>query len=105
MRDNRFSYANVGTFRRNLSNASFKLYMRRLSRIFAARRCASDATRRRVFLLEFVEFEPVPVVPLRDDGPRRCDTRPETCDRGQIAYLKEIVIYLRFFLFKKYYFT
>lgn len=38
---------------------SFKLNIRLLSRIFAARRCAIDATRRRVFLLalELVGFD------------------------------------------------
>lgn len=43
------------TFLRSLSNASFKLNMRRRSRILAARRCATDATRRRVF---FVDADP-----------------------------------------------
>lgn len=52
IRDKRFSYANVGTFRRSLSNASFRLYMRLRSRMLAARRCASVATRRRIFLAD-----------------------------------------------------
>lgn len=38
IRDRRFSYAKVGTLRRSLSNASFRLNILRLSRIFAARR-------------------------------------------------------------------
>lgn len=77
------------TFRRSLSNASFKLNMRRRSRILAARRCAIDATRRRVFFDE-------PELPLlfgAGNAPRgdsRCDTSPPICDRGQSATKIEI---------------
>lgn len=69
IRDNRFSYANVGTFRLNLSKASFKLNIRRRSRILAARRCAIDATRRLVFFDGFGAGNP-----LRGDN--RCDENP-----------------------------
>lgn len=72
------------TFRRSLSNASFKLNMRRRSRMLAARRCAIDATRRRVF---FVEPE-LPLLFGAGNAPRgdsRCDTNPPICDRGQSA--------------------
>lgn len=40
----------IPTFLRNLSKASLRLNMRRRSRMFAARRCATEATRRRGFL-------------------------------------------------------
>jgi len=66
IRDSRFSYANVGTLRRSLSNASFRLYMRLRSRMLAARRCASVATRRRIFFDDaidddFCELQPLPL--------------------------------------------
>lgn len=55
IRDRRFSYANVGTLRRSLSNASFRLYMRLRSRMLAARRCASVATRLRIFFDDAID--------------------------------------------------
>lgn len=76
------------TFRRNLSNASFKLNMRRRSRMFAARRCANDATRRRVF---FVDTEPLPLLFGAGNAPRgdkRCETSPPICERGHRAAKK-----------------
>lgn len=82
----------VITFRRSLSNASFKLNMRRRSRILAARRCAIDATRRRVF---FVDPEPLPLLFGAGNAPRgdsRCDTKPPICDRGQSAAKMEMEI-------------
>lgn len=60
IRDRRFSYANVGTLRRNLSKASFKLNIRRRSRIFAALLWAIEAILRLVFLDE--EDMPLPEV-------------------------------------------
>lgn len=57
IRDNRFSYAKVGTFRRSLSKASFKLNILLRSRIFAALLWAIEATLRLVFL---DEEEPLP---------------------------------------------
>lgn len=64
----------VLTFLRNLSNASFKLNIRRRSRIFAARRCAIEATRRLVFfIVAFVAVKPPP------RGDNLCDTKPVIC--------------------------
>lgn len=66
IRDSRFSYANVGTLRRSLSNASFRLYMRRRSRMLAARRCASVATLRRIFFDDAIDVGFCePPLPLR----------------------------------------
>lgn len=59
--------------------------MRRRSRILAARRCAIDATRRRVF---FVWPVPLPLLFGAGNAPRgdnRCETNPPICDRGQSA--------------------
>uniref|UniRef100_A0A182TDS6 Uncharacterized protein n=1 Tax=Anopheles melas TaxID=34690 RepID=A0A182TDS6_9DIPT len=80
MRDNRFSYAKVGTLRRSLSNASFRLNMRRRSRMLAARRCAIEATRRRVFLVD-----PLDGAGWAPRGESRWLTKLPTCCRGQIA--------------------
>lgn len=55
IRDKRFSYANVGTFRLNLSNASFRLNILRRSLMFAALRCANEATLRLVFFVEVLD--------------------------------------------------
>lgn len=70
------------TFLRSLSNASFKLNMRRRSRMLAARLWAIDATRRRVFF-----DEPLDAAPRGDES--RCETMPGICDRGQSATMME----------------
>lgn len=72
------------TFRRNLSNASFKLNILRLSRILAARRWAIDATRRRVFF----GVDALPLLFGAVNAPRgdiRCETSPPIWERGQSA--------------------
>lgn len=110
MRERRFSYANVGTYKesfevgvtqnkfvqitflRSLSKASFKLNIRLLSLIFAALLCAIEATRRLVFF-----------VGLEFGSPRfasLCETKLFACERGQIARKKVrhfvfLIIYFR----------
>lgn len=58
------------TLRLSLSKASFRLNIRRRSRMLAARLCAIDATRRRVFLDDELEEGWLP------RGDSLCETRP-----------------------------
>ena len=76
----------MGTFRRNLSKASFRLNIRRRSLILAALLWAMEAIRRRVFL----EVVVVPLLPelepevAREERPRWV-TKGLTWERGQRA--------------------
>lgn len=73
------------TFRRSLSNASFKLNILRRSRMLAALRWAIDATRRLVFLVGTLAFPLLLVAVNAPRGDKRCETNPPIWDRGQRA--------------------
>lgn len=76
-----------------MSKASFRLNILRLSRIFAARRWAMDATRRLVFFDDELDEWPERP-PSREEA--RWDTRAFICDRGHIAIQEKSYYLLNF---------